>query len=97
MACTPRKLVHWAGDNDINEYSYGSPGSDVSANTSINSTSTLQYVNSQLLAHGFSNPPGLSLEGISKEDEERAVKCLLAMLSQRMVRSLWIAHVSWRK
>ena len=88
MACTPKKLVHWSGENEIAEYSYGSPGSDVS---SVNATSTLQYVNSQLAAHGFSKPPGLSLEGTSREDEEKCVKCLLAMLSQRMVCALQIS------
>ncbi|KAG5653603.1 hypothetical protein H0H81_011975 [Sphagnurus paluster] len=48
------------------------------------STSTLEYVNSQLVAHGFCLPPGLILDGISEPDRERAVKCLLGMLSQRI-------------
>ncbi|KAF8505061.1 Afadin and alpha-actinin-binding-domain-containing protein [Gautieria morchelliformis] len=47
-------------------------------------TSTLQYVNSQLVAHGFARSPGLSLDGLANGDSERIVKCILAMLSQRM-------------
>ncbi|KIJ34811.1 hypothetical protein M422DRAFT_262997 [Sphaerobolus stellatus SS14] len=47
-------------------------------------TSTLQYVNSQLVAHGFARSQGLSLDGISASDGERVVKCLMSMLSQRV-------------
>ncbi|KAH8096923.1 Afadin and alpha-actinin-binding-domain-containing protein [Phellopilus nigrolimitatus] len=83
MACTPRKLVHW-GENDINEYAFGSPYSEASSSDSINATSTLQYINSQLVAHGFTRSPGVSFEGLSKEDADRLSKCVLGMLSQRM-------------
>lgn len=48
-------------------------------------TSTLEYINSQLVAHGFACSPGLSLDGLANDDSERVVKCLLAMLSQRIV------------
>lgn len=57
-------------------------------------TSTLQYANSQLVAHGFTRSPGLSLDGLANDDSEIIVRCLLAMLSQRMVRIfytfLWV-------
>lgn len=86
MACTPRKLVHWSTDNEVNEFVYGSPYSDASSSDSINATSTLQYINSQLVAHGLARGPGISLDGLSKEDTEKATKCLLGMLSQRIVR-----------
>jgi hypothetical protein len=49
-------------------------------------TSTLQYVNSQLVAHGFARSPGLALDGLGNADSERVVKCLLSMLGQRIVR-----------
>ena len=61
-----------------------SPASNTS--TEFVSTSSLQYINSQLIAHGFTAPPGLSLDGVASADMEKAVKCLLAMLSQRVVR-----------
>jgi len=49
-------------------------------------TSTFQYLNSQLVAHGFASAPGLCLDGLANDDSERLSKCLLGMLSQRMVR-----------
>lgn len=85
MACTPHKLVRWAEVNDVNEIILASPYSDPGSLESFNSSSTLQYINSQLIAHGFARPPGLSFEGLAKEDEVRSSKCLLGMLNQRMV------------
>jgi hypothetical protein len=85
MTATPRKLVHWALDVSLSDF--GSPYSDASSD-SVLSTSSLQYINSQLVAHGFAPSPGLSLDGLSNPDMERVVKCLLGMLSQRVVRSL---------
>ncbi|KAG6336455.1 hypothetical protein ID866_2626 [Astraeus odoratus] len=76
-----KKLVHWASDVSASEM--GSPSSDTSA-ASFASTPNMQYINSQLIAHGFTTTPGLSLEGISSTDSERVVKCILAMLSQRV-------------
>lgn len=65
------------------------PGISLSLNPSedYEPSSTLQYVNSQLVAHGFARAPGLSIDGISNEDGQKLVKCLMAMLSQRMVYS----------
>ncbi|KAJ7781898.1 Afadin and alpha-actinin-binding-domain-containing protein [Mycena maculata] len=71
------KNVHWG-----HEPSFGSPMSEGSS--AMPSTSSLDYINSQLVAHGFAPAPGLSLEGIPNADLERAVKCLLSMLSQRV-------------
>lgn len=84
MAATPKKLVHWALDASLSELA--SPFSDASTSDSYSSTSSLQYLNSQLLAHGFTHGSGLSFEGLAKEDAEKAVKCILGMLSQRIVR-----------
>uniref|UniRef100_A0A0W0G6R5 Afadin and alpha-actinin-binding-domain-containing protein n=1 Tax=Moniliophthora roreri TaxID=221103 RepID=A0A0W0G6R5_MONRR len=83
-AATPanRKLVHW----DVNSPDMGSPSLSLpnDSTDSFVSTSSLQYINSQLVAHGFTSSPGLSLDGISNEDLNRVTKCLLDMLAQRM-------------
>jgi hypothetical protein len=76
--------VHWAVDVDMS--SFASPSN--TSNMSFASTSTLQYVNSQLVAHGFSSSPGLCLDGLSNRDMEVVVKCVLGMLSQRVVRTI---------
>lgn len=81
MASTPHKLVHWALDVSMSDF--GSPFSAATSESS--STSSLQYINSQLIAHGFAQSPGLSLEGLAKDDADKVVKCLLGMLSQRIV------------
>ncbi|KAH7914582.1 Afadin and alpha-actinin-binding-domain-containing protein [Hygrophoropsis aurantiaca] len=81
MAVTPHKLVHWELDPSMSEF--GTPLSEASSD-SMASTSSLQYINSQLIAHGFTNSPGLTVDGLSNSDSERMAKCLLAMLSQRV-------------
>lgn len=73
---TPAKGVHWG----LEDLSFGSD-----ASSAILSTSSLDYINSQLVAHGFAPTPGLSLDGIANTDLDRVVKCLLGMLSQRVV------------
>ncbi|KAJ6519035.1 Afadin and alpha-actinin-binding-domain-containing protein [Mycena sanguinolenta] len=76
---TPKKGVHWG----LEDPSFGgSPFSD--ASSAMNSTSSLDFINSQLVAHGFAPAPGISLDGICNVDLERVVKCLLGMLSQRV-------------
>lgn len=85
-ACTPRKAVQWANDNEVNEFVYGSPYSDASSTDSVNATSTLLYINSQLVAHGFARGSGVTFDGLSKEDADKLSKCMLGMLSQRNVR-----------
>ncbi|KAF8216749.1 Afadin and alpha-actinin-binding-domain-containing protein [Mycena galopus ATCC 62051] len=77
-AQTPKKGVRWG----LEDPSFGSPFSD--ASSAVNSTSSLDFINSQLVAHGFAPAPGLSLDGIGNPDLERVVKCLLGMLSQRV-------------
>lgn len=83
MAVTPRKLVHW----DINDASLSEMGSPFFDGTmeSVVSTSSMEYINSQLMAHGFTSAPGLDLDSLSNKDLDGAVKCLLGMLSQRRV------------
>lgn len=74
--------MHWAMEASLSDF--GSPFSEGSS-SDTDSASSLQYINSQLIAHGFTYKPGLSLDGTNKEDADRVVKCLLAMLSQRIV------------
>ena len=52
----------------------------------MNYTSSLQYLNSQLIAHGFAHNPGISLDGLSTANTESVVKVLLSLLNQRVVR-----------
>ena len=85
MAFTPRKSVQFAGDDEVQEFVYGSPYSEGSSTDSINASSTLQYINSQLVAHGFARGSGVSFDGLSKQDADRLSKCMLAMLGQRAV------------
>ncbi|KAF5379646.1 hypothetical protein D9757_009236 [Collybiopsis confluens] len=84
-ATTPaHKSVHW-GAADANVYSdFGSPSSLCSDDSTV-STSSLQYVNSQLVAHGFApGPNGISLDGLGARDIDKAVKCFLGLLGQRI-------------
>jgi hypothetical protein len=90
-----KRLVHWAletlGSPSLPSVALPGDPADESTSTSSteeNNVATLQYVNSQLLAHGFTYQPGLSLEGTSTEDAEKVLKCLVAMLGQRVVRIL---------
>lgn len=80
---TPKKGVQW-DINDISLSGLASPMVDGSMLSMI-STSSLEYINSQLVAHGFAPSPGLSLDGIGNSDLDRVAKCLLGMLSQRVV------------
>lgn len=78
--------VHW--DLDASLSLPGSPFSDASTSESQNPTGSVQYINAQLLAHGFTQGPGLNLDGLGGTDLDRVVKCLLGMLSQRVVSAL---------
>lgn len=90
-ATMAKKLVHWAletiGSSSLSSLKLPENPADESAAESVeeNNSATLQYVNSQLLAHGFTHNKGLSLDGTSEEDAESVLKCLVAMLGQRMV------------
>ncbi|THU93888.1 hypothetical protein K435DRAFT_967090 [Dendrothele bispora CBS 962.96] len=81
MVTPAKKGVHWGLQSP--GFDVGSPASDVSS-ISIVSTSSLQYVNSQLIAHGYVSPPGLCLDGISNSSMDIVVKCLMDLLAQRM-------------
>lgn len=59
---------------------------DATGNSEMSYTSSLQYLNSQLVAHGFAHNPGISLDGLSTVNMESAVKVLLSLLNQRVVR-----------
>lgn len=60
---------------------------DVDGNSSeMSYASSLQYLNSQLIAHGFAHTPGISLDGLSASNMESAVKVLLSLMNQRVVR-----------
>ncbi len=80
----PKRVVQWALNASL-----GSPFSEADSSESCTSTSSLQYIKSQLVAHGFVHDAGLSLDGIAKADADKVVTCLLGMLSQRIV-----THVS---
>ncbi|KAK2464015.1 hypothetical protein APHAL10511_003959 [Amanita phalloides] len=77
---TPKKSVHWGVNNSFSDI-----GDSLSfaSTTSDHSSSTFEYVNAQLVAHGFVPTPGLSLDGISNTNAERIAKCLLDLLGQR--------------
>ncbi|GAW08195.1 protein [Lentinula edodes] len=70
----------------------GSPS--LSCEDSFLPTSSLQYVNSQLVAHGFTTSSGLSLDGLSKGEIDRAVKCFLDLLAQRVKDMSRTEHLS---
>ncbi|KAK0466831.1 Afadin and alpha-actinin-binding-domain-containing protein [Desarmillaria tabescens] len=82
MTTPAKKLVHWdVASPNFSEF--GSPASNASSESLV-STSSLQYINAQLAAHGFAPPQGLSLEGISNANMDSAVKCLTELLGQRV-------------
>ncbi|KAK0188532.1 Afadin and alpha-actinin-binding-domain-containing protein [Armillaria mellea] len=82
MSTPAKKLVHWDVTSP-NFSDFGSPMSNASSESLV-STSGLQYINAQLVAHGFAPPPGLSLDGVSNSNMDRAVKCLMELLGQRI-------------
>lgn len=86
---TPKSKVHWALDSSPNLSEFGSPFSDTSI---VDTTSSLQYINSQLVAHGFTSSPGLSLDGVPAFESEKVIKCLLGMLAQRVVSPSLVAY-----
>ncbi|KAF4611199.1 hypothetical protein D9613_007132 [Agrocybe pediades] len=83
MAETPRKFVRWDNPSPFIS-NLNSPYFDATYESSVDATSSLEFVNAQLVAHGFAPAPGLSLEGISNDNSVRVVKCLMGLLSQRM-------------
>jgi len=79
---TPKKSVHWGTNNSFSDTAESLSFASTSSDTC---SSALEYVNAQLVAHGFAPPPGLSLDGISNANAERVSKCLLDLLGQRTV------------
>jgi hypothetical protein len=79
MATTPvtTRNVHW--ENEASELSFASPLRDVSAQS-------IQYVNAQLVAHGFTHGAGIRLDALPSKEQQVALKCLVNMLGQRVVR-----------
>lgn len=63
---------------DISIASFGSPLS-VAAPTSID------YLNAQLVAHGFTHGAGLNLADLRGREQQDVLKCLSNMLGQRLV------------
>ena len=60
---------------------------DADGNSSeMSHTSSMQYLNSQLIAHGFAHNPGISLDGLSTSNVDSVVKVLLSLMNQRVVR-----------
>ncbi|KAF9784973.1 Afadin and alpha-actinin-binding-domain-containing protein [Thelephora terrestris] len=57
---------------------------DADGNSEMSYTSSLQYLNSQLIAHGFAYNPGISLDGLSMQNMESVVKVLLSLMNQRV-------------
>ncbi|TEB33294.1 hypothetical protein FA13DRAFT_1731067 [Coprinellus micaceus] len=81
MAATPKRSVHWNYE-DMSFSELSSPGS--TGSESFASTSSLEYANAQLLAHGYIDKAGLCLDGVSNVDSEAVVRCLLRLLGDRM-------------
>ncbi|CAE6474825.1 unnamed protein product [Rhizoctonia solani] len=73
-----RRGVRWAFDVANSPF-----GGAAEPSTPETSTSSLAYVNSQIIAHGFARVP-LDLSELGREEQNRVVKCVLGMLSQRV-------------
>lgn len=50
----------------------------------LEQTSTLEFLNTQLVSQGYVPAPGLQLQVLQGKDQERAVRCILSLLSQRV-------------
>ncbi|KAJ1306493.1 hypothetical protein OPQ81_007496 [Rhizoctonia solani] len=73
-----RRGVRWAFDVANSPF-----GGAAEPSTPETSTSSLAYVNSQIIAHGFARAP-LDLSDLGREEQNKVVKCVLGMLSQRV-------------
>ncbi|EIN03847.1 hypothetical protein PUNSTDRAFT_146828 [Punctularia strigosozonata HHB-11173 SS5] len=76
------KGVHFVVNDTISDIQ--SSVGDITSDFAQGSQGSLQFINAQLLAHGFIYGSPLSLDGLGREDEARVVKCLLGMLSCRI-------------
>ena len=68
------------------DMSANSNATEAGGNSEMSYTSSLQYLNSQLISHGFAHSPGISLDGLSTSNMESVVKVLLSLMNQRVVR-----------
>ncbi|KAF8645051.1 hypothetical protein AX16_008109, partial [Volvariella volvacea WC 439] len=84
MAGTLRKSVHWELNTPRTSDDSSNDSLSIGSADSGPSSSSLDFINSQLVAHGFAASPGLCLDGISGENHDRLIKCLLGLLTQRM-------------
>ncbi|CAE7110200.1 unnamed protein product [Rhizoctonia solani] len=73
-----RRGVRWAFDVANSPF-----GGAAEPSTPETSTSSLAYVNSQIIAHGFARV-ALDLSELGREEQNKVVKCMLGMLSQRV-------------
>lgn len=82
VSATP-KLLRWAPDTGLSP----SPASSDDGAEWDSPSSSLAYLNSQLLAHGFIRPPGIvqPLSRLTPDELEPVMKCLRDLLEQRMV------------
>ncbi|KAG8737918.1 hypothetical protein FRC12_016975 [Ceratobasidium sp. 428] len=78
MQTPSKKGVRWAFDVSNSPF-----GGAAEPSTPETSTSSLAYVNSQIIAHGFARAP-LDLSDLGRDEQNRVVKCVLGMLSQRV-------------
>jgi hypothetical protein len=79
MATPGPKLVRWAFNTSLSSPTPSSP--------ERTSSSTLSFVSSQLVAHGFVRLPGLvgPLSQLPTKDQDVVAKCLMSLLEQRIV------------
>jgi hypothetical protein len=77
-----RKNVHFNVDESL---ALDLPSLDGDASGSFASPGNMQFINAQLLAHGFAQGAGISTDGLSGRDAESLAKCLVGMLGQRTV------------
>lgn len=91
MASTPKRAVRWGVDAQHQLSPMDSPqfdgtyDGDTSGASSAWTGANLEFLNAQLVAHGFVPSPGLSLDGLDGAESTRVMKCFLALLNQRMV------------
>ena len=74
MTATPF-LSRVAHLDDVSMSSMGSPVAPTS----------IDYLNGQLVAHGFTHGHGLNLSELRGQDQQMVLKCLSSMLGQRLV------------
>jgi hypothetical protein len=82
------KLLRWAFEGGLPPLSPSTSDSEEWGSSS----SSLAFLSSQLVAHGFARPPGLvqPLHKLSPDELEPVLKCLRDLLEQRIVRLLLV-------